>query len=96
MNKTFQKHLDYMNSVIPKLVEAENTVDEIKNSYEWKRSFNYFQTLYNRGQLMERPTKANGYKIIPGPNLVKLSDIEDILTPDQIALIMARVQDSDS
>ena len=96
MNKTFQKHLDYMNSVIPKLVEAENTVDEIKNSYEWKRSFNYFQTLYNRGQLRERPTKANGYKIIPDPNLVKLSDIEDILTPDQIALIMARVQDSDN
>ena len=95
MNKTFQKHLDYMNSVIPKLVEAENTVDEIKNSYEWKRSFNYFQTLYNRGQLRERPTKANGYKIIPGPNLVKFSDIEDILTPDQISLIMARVQNSE-
>jgi hypothetical protein len=80
-----------MNSVIPKLVEAENTVDEIKNSYEWKRSFNYFQTLYNRGQLRERPTKANGYKIIPGPNLVKLSDIEDILTPDQLSAIIERV-----
>ena len=93
MNKVFKKHYDYMQSVTPKLLEAEKVVDEIKNSYEWKRSFGYFQTLYNRGQLRERPTKANGYKIVPGPNLVKLSEIEDLLTPEQVDAIMKRVSE---
>ena len=88
---TFQKHYDYMQSVIPKLIEAERTVDEIKKSKEWKVAFQYFQTLYNRGRLLERPTQANGYKIIPGNNTVRLSDIEDILTPEQLEQIMNRM-----
>lgn len=91
MNKVYKKHFDYMMSVTPRLIEAERIVDEIKDSKEWKQSFGYFQTLYNRGQLRERPTKANGYKIIFGPNLVKLSEIEDLLTPEQVDAIMKRV-----
>ena len=86
----FQEHYDYMQSVIPTLLEAEQTIDRIKSSKEWKRSFNYFQTLYNRGQLKERPTKANGYKIETGGNLVCLADIEDILTPEQLELIKTK------
>jgi len=86
----FQKHYDYMQSVIPRLLEAERVVDEIKGSYEWKRSFNYFQTLYNRGQLTERPTKKNGYKIELGSNTVRISDIEDILTPEQLEFVKSK------
>lgn len=87
----YQKHYDYMQSVIPRLIEAERIVDEIKHSKEWKTAFQYFQTLYNRGQLAERPTQANGYKIVPGKNTTKISDIEDLLTPEQIEEILRRV-----
>ena len=80
-----------MMSVIPRLIEAEKTVDEIKHSKEWKTAFQYFQTLYNRGALLERPTQKNGYKIIPGNNIVKLADIEDILTEEQLAAIQERI-----
>lgn len=88
----FQKHYDYMQSVIPRLIEAERTVDEIKHSKEWKTAFQYFQTLYNRGLLTERPTQANGYKIIRGTNVVKISEIEDILTPEQLEEIRKRTK----
>ena len=86
----FQKHYEYIMSVRPKLIEAEKTVDEIKHSKEWKTAFQYFQTLYNRGQLLERPTQANGYKIETGNNTVRLSDIEDLLTPEQLEAIKER------
>ena len=87
----FQKHYDYMQSVIPRLLEAEKVVAEIKCSKEWKRSFNYFQTLYNRGMLKERPTKENGYKIETGKNMVCLADIENILTPEQMEKIKNKI-----
>ena len=87
----YEKHYNYMMSVIPRLIEAEKTVDEIKHSKEWKTAFQYFQTLYNRGALLERPTQKNGYKIIPGNNIVKLADIEDILTDEQLAAIQERM-----
>lgn len=86
----FEKHYNYMMSVTPKLIEAEKTVDEIKKSKEWKTAFQYFQTLYNRGQLKERPTQANGYKIIPGNNTIRISDIEDLLTPEQMEEVRKR------
>lgn len=86
----FLKHYNYMKEVTPRLIEAEKTVDEIKHSKEWKAAFQYFQTLYNRGQLKERPTQANGYKIETGKNTVRLSDIEDLLTPEQLEAIKER------
>lgn len=82
---TFIKYYEYMESVKPKLIKAEQTVDDIKNSKEWKTAFGYFQTLYNRGQIKERPTKKNGYKI--EKVYVKLSDIESILTTEQLEQI---------
>ena len=82
---TFIKYYEYMESVKPKLIKAEQTVDDIKNSKEWKTAFGYFQTLYTRGQIKERPTKKNGYKI--EKVYVKLSDIESILSPDQLEQI---------
>lgn len=88
----FQKHYDYMTSVTPKLIEAEKIVDEIKHSKEWKTAFQYFQTLYNRGQLLERPTQKNGYKIITGNNTIRISDIEDLLSPEQLAEIQERAK----
>ena len=92
MNKsnTFKKYYDYMNKVTPKLLEAEQIVDDIKNSDDWKKAYGYFQTLYTRGQLRERPTKQNGYSIIPGKNTIKISDIVDLLTPEQLDEIMKR------
>ena len=83
-SESFEKYYAYMQAVTPKLIEAENTVKEIKRSHEWKRAFNYFQTLYTRGQLKERPTSKNGYKIERADNLVRLTDIEGILTPEQL------------
>lgn len=80
----FQEHYEYMEKVVPELIAAEQKVDEIKNSAEWKRHYGYFQTLYNRGQLKERPMKCNGYKIELGNSYVSLGDIEDLLTPDII------------
>ena len=86
-----QESIDYMNRITPELIQAEKKVDEIKNSKEWKKHYGYCQTLFNRGKLKERPTKANGYKIELGSNLLSLADIEDILTPEQIEQIKNRI-----
>ena len=86
----FEKYYTYMQTVIPTLLDAENTVKQIKESPEWKRAYNYFQTLYNRGQLTERPTTKNGYKIERADNLVRLTDIESILTPEQLEQIKGK------
>ena len=80
----FEKYYDYMQSVIPRLTEAEKTVNEIKGSKEWKRALNYFHVLYIRGFLKELPSMKNGYHIEKGTGLVSLSDIESILTPEQL------------
>ena len=90
-NSIYHKHYEYMKNITPKLLEAERIVDEIKSSEEWKLAYGYFQTLYNRGQLKERPTKQNGYKIEAGSNTIKLSDIEDILTEEQLEIIKGRL-----
>ena len=90
-NSVFLKHYNYMQSVTPTLIEAETTVDRIKHSKEWKMAYQYFQTLYNRGQLKERPTQENGYKIIRGNSAIKISDIEDLLTEEQLAEIERRL-----
>ena len=87
----FEEHKKYMDEIAPILLEAESTVEKIKGSAEWKRSYGYFQTLYNRGILKERPTKANGYKIEKGINQIALADIEDLLTPEQIEAIKNRL-----
>lgn len=87
----FEEHYAYMAKTVPELIAAEKKVDEIKNSAEWKRHYNYFQTLYNRGQLKERPMKCNGYKIELGNSYVSLGDIEDLLTPEQIKEIKKRL-----
>lgn len=92
LNNTFKKYYDYMQEVTPKLIEAETTVDNIKHSKEWKMAYAYFQTLYNRGQLLERPTQKNGYKILLGNNIIKLSEIEDILTEEQLIQIQERLK----
>ena len=90
-SEAFNEHVKYMESVVPKLIAAEKEIDEIKNSAEWKRHYGYFQTLYNRGQLKERPTKANGYKIELGNAYLQLADIEDLLTEEQLKEIKKRL-----
>ena len=80
----FNTYYDYMQSVIPELIEAEATISRIKGSKEWKRASNYFKVLYQRGLLKENPCRKNGYYIERGTGVVSLSDIEDILTPDQL------------
>ena len=90
-NSTFNKHYNYMKETAPKLLEAERIVDEIKESTEWIQAYQYFQTLYNRGKLKERPTKKNGYKIELGNNTIRISDIEDILTEEQLEIIKSRL-----
>lgn len=86
----YDKYYQYMQTVIPKLLEAENTIKEIKSSYEWKRAFNYFHVLANRGQIKEQPSSKNGYKIERVDNLVKITDIADILTPEQLEQIKSK------
>ena len=90
--ETYKKHYEYMQSVIPTLVEAEKVVHDIKGSEQWTRSLNYFNVLYKRGQLANRPTMENGYNIQPVKQL-RLDDIEDILTPEQLEAIKARLRE---
>lgn len=87
----FKYYSDYLKEIGPKLIEAENFIEEVKGSVEWKRCYGYFQTLYNRGMIKERPTRANGYKVEEGTNMIMLADIEDLLTPDQIEQIKKRI-----
>lgn len=89
----FQKHFQYMKSVIPKLVEAERIVDEINGSEQWTRNLNYFTVLYNRGKLACRPTKENGYTIRLSKS-IQLDDIADILTPEQWEVIKSRMEET--
>ena len=87
---TFDKYYQYMESVTPRLREAEKTIRDIKDSKEWKRAFNYFHVLYNRGYLKENPSSKNGYKIITGGRFVSIADIKDILTAEQLEQIEKR------
>ena len=90
-SNAYQKHYEYMKNIAPKLLEAERIVDEIRESKEWKQAYCYFQVLYTRGQIKECPTRKNGYKIEENSNLVRLSDIEDILTEEQLEIIKGRL-----
>ena len=56
-----KRHVNYLDSVREELVKAEKTIDDIKNSEEWKRVINYFKSYYTRGKLSVKPTKDNGY-----------------------------------
>ena len=56
----FDKYYAYMQEVTPRLVEAEKVIHEIKSSSEWKRAFNYFHVLYQRGYLKDNPCSRNG------------------------------------
>lgn len=90
--EVYQFHYNYMQSVIPTLIEAEKVVHAIKGSEQWNKSLNYFNVLHNRGRLACRPTMENGYKIEPVKSL-RLQDIEDILTPDQVETIKMRLKE---
>lgn len=91
MRTTYEEYKKYIEETAPILIEAEQTVDRIKHSKEWKKAYGYFQTLYNRGYLKERPTQANGYKIEDGSSIVRLTDIADLLTPEQLEQIKERL-----
>lgn len=88
-NYSFDKYYEYMQKVTPELIAAEETIRRIKETDEWKRAYNYFHVLYNRKELKENPTSKNGYKIERRDrnDLISLSDIEDILTSEQIEKI---------
>lgn len=83
----FEEYLEYWNETIPRVIEAEETIREIKGSYMWRRVSNYFKVLYNRGYLKENPCRNNDYKVEVGCNMVDLEEIADILTPEQLAAI---------
>lgn len=86
----FDEYLKYWETVTPKLIEAENAIHSIKSSKEWRRVSNYFNVLYQRGQLKTRPVSKNGYKIERGAGVISISDLEDILTPEQLAEVAKR------
>lgn len=86
----FEDYLKYWETVTPKLIEAENTIHSIKSSKEWVRVQNYFNVLYTRGQLKCRPSSKNGYKIERGAGVISIHDLEDILTPEQLAEVSKR------
>ena len=92
--ETARKYIDYLLSVRDELIRAENTVDKIKQSYEWKASQNYFNLLRHRGAISEMPCKRNSYaipKIISGAResyaLVDISELKKYLTDKQITEI---------
>lgn len=86
----FDEYMEYWNSVIPELVEAENTVKRIKDSKQWKRVSNYFKVLYQRGFLAVNPCKENNYSIIKNQGVISLEELKDILTPEQMKEVLRR------
>ena len=56
-----KRHVDYLNKVRAELISAEKIIDDIKNSTEWKKVINYFNSYYTRGKLKVKPTKENEY-----------------------------------
>ena len=82
-----RKHLDYINRVAPELIEAEEKVDRIKKSKEWKRAYEYFNILKHRGHIKSKPTKKNGYKIELWEDVVPLEKLEGIVTAEQMEQI---------
>lgn len=90
-----RKYIDYLLSVREELIRAENTVDKIKKSYEWKAMQNYFNLLHHRGAIPELPCKKNGYaipEIISGAResfaVVEVSKLRKYLTDKQIREIV--------
>lgn len=88
----YKRNLEYMQTVAPRLLEAEKIVHEIKGSKEWNYTINYFNILYQRGKLACRPTYSNGYTIKPA-EAITLDKIADILTEEQRELILKRLQE---
>ena len=56
-----QENVDYLEQTRVELVKAEQIVDKIKQSAEWKKCQMYFITCERRNLLDYRPTKKNGY-----------------------------------
>ena len=58
----FKRYTDYLDSIRDKLIQAEQTIDDIKQDGKWKKAYDYMGTMYNRGKLKNRPTERNEYK----------------------------------
>lgn len=63
-NDAFEKHKKVIEKFAPELIEAENTIEKIRNDPEFIRAFNYFQVMATRGKLKERINHENGYKVV--------------------------------
>lgn len=62
-SRAYRIHRATIEKYSQELIEAEQTVRRIRDSYEWKQAMNYFAVLGNRGYLEEKVTFENGYKI---------------------------------
>lgn len=60
----FELHKATIERLAPELIEAENTIERIRNDKEWIRAYNYFHVLYTRGRMLERLTHENGYTVL--------------------------------
>lgn len=60
----FEMHKATIEKFAPELMQAENTIERIRNDKEWIRAYNYFHVLYTRGRMLERLTHDNGYAIL--------------------------------
>lgn len=90
-SKAYKEYKAYMDEYAPKVYEAQQLIDSIRESKEWKRASNYFKVLHKRGIILENPCKNNGYKIIPtGETYFCISELKDILTEEQIAELEKR------
>ena len=58
-----QNYVDYLIETRARLIKAEEVVDKIKKSDEWKKCQNYFILCEHRDLLECRPTKKNGYTV---------------------------------
>ena len=59
----FQERMNYIVNNRIQFISAEETVSKIKNSNEWKKCFDYFNSLQSYGVLECSPTKENGYTV---------------------------------
>lgn len=60
----YEKHFNYIMNQRERLCELEKEVDKIKNDKRWKAAMNYFKQRKYQGEMLEAPSKKNGYKIV--------------------------------
>lgn len=58
-----KEYIEYFDEIGLELTRAEDTVNRIKNSEQYKKAYNYMLTAKKRGKIKELPNNENGYRV---------------------------------